>query len=79
MRKSSDNRRVRWISAVDGMAIVTAIGKYTYVNEGYARMLGNTSRDEMIGRVWENVSVGETQSVPDPDEIRAALKKDGRW
>ena len=64
--------------AVDGMAIVSGDRKYTYVNEGYARMLGNTSRDEMIGKLWENTSVGETQSGP-PDEIRAALKKDGRW
>jgi PAS domain-containing protein len=37
-------------SAVDGMAIVNAEGKYTYVNAGYAQMLGNTSREVMIGR-----------------------------
>jgi PAS domain S-box-containing protein len=65
-------------SAVDGMAIVNAEGKYTYVNAGYAQMLGNTSREMMIGSRWESVSVRDMQGAP-PDEIRAALSKDGQW
>ena len=63
-------------SAVDGMAIIDAAGKYTYVNEGYAEMLGATSRAEMIGNHWENVSA---QTGADPEEMRAALRKEGRW
>jgi two-component system, cell cycle sensor histidine kinase and response regulator CckA len=65
-------------SAVDGMAIINADGKYTYVNEGYASMLGSKSRAEMIGEPWENVSV-HTKDAADPDEIRTALKELGRW
>src|SRR6266404_3680684 len=65
-------------SAVDGMAIVNAEGKYTYVNAGYAQMLGNTSREAMIGSRWETVSVRDMQGAP-PDEIRAALSKDRQW
>jgi PAS domain S-box-containing protein len=65
-------------SAVDGMAIVDADGKYTYVNDGYALMLGNTGREAMIGQHWESVSVQNAQGAP-LDEIRAALRKDGRW
>jgi PAS domain S-box-containing protein len=65
-------------SAVDGMAIVSAEGKYTYLNDGYARMLGSSDRVNMIGNRWENVLVRDTQGGP-PDEIRAALTKEGRW
>jgi PAS domain S-box-containing protein len=64
-------------SAVDGMAIINAAGKYTYVNAGYAEMLAATSREEMIGSRWEDVSVEKTGA--DPAEIRAALRNEGRW
>jgi PAS domain S-box-containing protein len=66
-------------SAVDGMAIINGEGKYTYVNAGYAEMLGNKkSREKMIGSRWEEVSVRNAQGGA-PEEIRAALSKDGRW
>jgi PAS domain S-box-containing protein len=65
-------------SAVDGMAIINADGKYTYVNEGYASMLGSKRRDEMTGAPWEKVSV-DTSAAIDTNEIRTALKDYGRW
>ena len=65
-------------SAVDGMAIISADGRYTYVNSGYADMLGAASREEMIGGKWDDVSVPTTQAVL-PDEVSEALKRDGRW
>jgi PAS domain S-box-containing protein len=82
-RQSRNAERVRQQAsaldlAVDGMAIVSGDGKYTYVNEGYAQMLGSTSRDEMIGKPWQTVSVREARGEP-PDEIRDALRRDGRW
>ncbi|HVO56157.1 MAG TPA: PAS domain S-box protein [Dongiaceae bacterium] len=64
--------------AVDGMAIVGADGKYSYVNAGYAEMLGTASRDDMIGKTWDKVSIKAAHG-PAPDEIRAALLRDGRW
>jgi PAS domain S-box-containing protein len=63
--------------AVDGMAIISADGKYTYVNSGYAQMIGNTTRQEMIGRPWQSVS-NRDPNGPE-DEIRAALLKEGSW
>src|ERR1700747_2743495 len=63
-------------SAVDGMAIINAAGKYTYVNAGNAEILSATSREEMIGSRWEDVSVEKTGA--DPAEIRAALRNEGR-
>src|SRR5215467_13770417 len=67
-------------SAVDGMAIVDREGKYTYVNSGYAQLLGNTTREAMIGQSWHAVSVkagdGDMKSE---GEIRGALERDGKW
>jgi PAS domain S-box-containing protein len=64
-------------AAVDGMAIIDAAGKYTYVNAGYAGMLGAASREEMIGNHWESVSAQKMGA--DPEELRTALRKEGRW
>src|SRR5499427_4405068 len=67
-------------SAVDGMAIVDSDGKYSYVNEGYASLLGNVRRDEMVGQPWKAVllkaGLGRMNSER---EIRNALQKDGKW
>jgi two-component system cell cycle sensor histidine kinase/response regulator CckA len=65
-------------SAVDGMAIVDREGKYTYVNAGYAKLLGNTAREAMIGRSWQAVSGGDG-SMKSEQEIRGALEKEGKW
>ena len=65
-------------SAVDGMAIVNQEGKYSYVNEGYAKLLGRTARKEMVGKLWEAVSA-KTDGGESEKEIRAALQKDGKW
>jgi len=65
-------------SAVDGMAIVNQEGKYSYVNEGYAKLLGRTTREEMVGKQWEAVST-KTDGGESEKEIRAALQRDGKW
>jgi PAS domain S-box-containing protein len=67
-------------SAVDGMAIVDSEGKYTYVNAGYANLLGKLSRDEMIGQAWRAVSVKAGDgSMNSEQEIRNFLQKEGKW
>src|SRR5579862_5626385 len=42
-------------SAMDGMAIVSAEGKYTYVNEAYAQLIGHPNPKSMIGQYWVEV------------------------
>jgi PAS domain S-box-containing protein len=66
-------------SAVDGMAIVSPDGKYSYVNKGYAQLLGSVSREEMIGRPWREVSVDARGKVAPDDEIRTKLRNEGKW
>ncbi len=39
-------------SAMDGMAIVSGEGKYTYVIQAYARLIGHPSPKSMIGKYW---------------------------
>ena len=64
--------------AADGMAIITADRKYTYVNEGYAQLLGTVPRDQMIGRQTVEVTTQEIQHGL-AEEVRMAIQKDGRW
>ena len=64
-------------SAVDGMAIVDKDGKYSYVNEGYARLMGNVSREAIIGRTWR-AAIAKDPKTSD-EEVRNALKNEGKW
>jgi two-component system, cell cycle sensor histidine kinase and response regulator CckA len=65
-------------SAMDGMAIVSNEGKYTYVNEAYARLIGHPSAKSMVGQYWV-----EVHSPSDVDtakrQIHDVLMREGRW
>jgi two-component system cell cycle sensor histidine kinase/response regulator CckA len=65
-------------SAINGMAIIDADGKHTYVNPSYARMMGYPNPQAMAGRPWREVS--NPQDVePVVNEIRQALKEHRKW
>jgi PAS domain S-box-containing protein len=65
-------------SAVNGLAILDATGKYIYVNPAYARMIGNTTREWMLGKSWREIS--EDRNVgPMESEIRDSLIQTGKW
>jgi PAS domain S-box-containing protein len=65
-------------SAMDGMAIVSRHGEYTYVNAAFARMMGHANPETMIGKSW--LEMHAAQDVrPVEREIREALKRDGKW
>jgi PAS domain S-box-containing protein len=65
-------------SAVNGMAILDAGGKYIYVNPAYARMMGNTNREAVLGKSWREVPDARDVS-PVASEVREALKQRGKW
>jgi len=65
-------------SAINGMAILDAKGKYIYVNAAYARIIGNTTREQVVGKSWREVpSQGDV--APLVPEVREALQKHGKW
>src|SRR5947208_2468927 len=64
-------------SAINGLAILDAGGKYIYVNAAYARMIGNTNREAMLGKSWREISASRDLAVE--AEIREALKQHGKW
>jgi PAS domain S-box-containing protein len=65
-------------SAMDGMAIVSPQGKYSYVNAAFARVMGHAEPETMIGKPWvEMHAAGDVRSVE--HEIRGALQRDGKW
>ena len=65
-------------SAINGLAILDAGGKYIYVNPAYARMIGNTNREAMVGKSWRETSASG-DVAPVASEIREALKQHGKW
>jgi len=65
-------------SAVNGMAILDAGGKYIYVNSAYARMMGNTNRETVLGKSLREVPDAR-DVAPVVSEVREALKQRGKW
>jgi PAS domain S-box-containing protein len=65
-------------SAINGMAILDAGGKYIYVNPAYARMIGNTNREAMLGKSWREVP-DPRDAAPVVSEVREALAQHGKW
>jgi PAS domain S-box-containing protein len=78
---SAEIARRNWLamdSAINGMAILDAQGKYIYVNAAYARMIGNTTREDVVGRSWREIPSSQ-DSAPVLHEVREALQKQGKW
>jgi PAS domain S-box-containing protein len=65
-------------SAMDGMAIVSRHGEYTYVNAAFARMMGHANPKAMIGKSWAEMHAARDVR-PVEGEIREALLRDGKW
>jgi PAS domain S-box-containing protein len=65
-------------SAINGMAILDARGKYIYVNPAHARMARNVKPEAMIGKSWREVS-NRRNVAPVETEIRESLKQYGKW
>jgi len=78
---SAETARRNWLamdSAINGMAILDAEGKYIYVNSAYARMIGNTHRESVLGKSWQEVPDARDVASIVP-EVRESLKQHGRW
>ncbi len=65
-------------SAMDGMAILSRHGEYTYVNAAFAKMMGHGNPETMIGRSWMEMHAARDVR-PVEREIREALLRDGKW
>jgi two-component system cell cycle sensor histidine kinase/response regulator CckA len=65
-------------SAMDGIAIISSLGEYKYVNQAFARMMGYGSADEVVGSSWQEVSnPRDLEAVR--GEMDAALAERGKW
>src|SRR5271155_828887 len=65
-------------SAVDGMAIVSSAGVYTYANAAFARMTGHAGPETMLGKNWRTVVEARDAETVE-SQIRAALGEQGKW
>jgi PAS domain S-box-containing protein len=65
-------------SAINGMAILDAQAKYIYANAAYARMMGYSSPELLIGKAWDEISNPE-DVAPVRNDLRSNLKQHGKW
>jgi len=65
-------------SAINGMAILDASGKFMYVNSAFARMIGNTTQEAVVGKSWRDIA-DQRSVAPVESDIREALLKQGKW
>ncbi|OLB37304.1 MAG: hypothetical protein AUH11_09020 [Acidobacteria bacterium 13_2_20CM_57_17] len=65
-------------SAINGMAILDAAGKYIYVNPAYARMVADAGPEALLGKSWREVAQAR-DVAPVEQDIRRALQQHGRW
>jgi PAS domain S-box-containing protein len=70
--------RMAMDSAMDGMAILSVEGRYTYVNEAFARMLGYGSTEEVTGKTWDEINdPRDLSTIQRP--MSQALAERGKW
>ncbi len=65
-------------SAINGMAILEAGGKYIFVNPSYATMMGYPNPELLIGKRWDEMS-DPRDVTPVETSIRNGLKEQGKW
>src|SRR5260370_19316308 len=65
-------------SAINGMAMLDAAGKYIYVNPAYARMIVNADPEVVLGKSWREISTAR-DADPVEQDIRRRLKEHGKW
>ena len=65
-------------SAINGMAILDAAGKFIYVNPAYARMIANADPEAVLGKSWQQIWTAR-EAEPVRQDIRRGLKEHGKW
>ncbi|HZC66032.1 MAG TPA: PAS domain S-box protein, partial [Candidatus Dormibacteraeota bacterium] len=65
-------------SAVDGMGILSKNGVYMYANPSYARMMGHSGPEHMVGKPWREVT-NESDAAGAERKIRESLRTNGKW
>jgi two-component system cell cycle sensor histidine kinase/response regulator CckA len=65
-------------SAVDGMAILSGVGRFEYVNAAFARMSGHDEPEKILGKEWRDVLAAHNLERLEL-EIRKELIANGKW
>ncbi|PSP87942.1 hypothetical protein BRC90_09075 [Halobacteriales archaeon QS_4_69_34] len=65
-------------ASMDGMAILDADGRYSYVNEAHAAMYGYDDPEALLGEYWRICYSEETVAAFEA-EVMPALEAEGQW
>src|SRR5437660_12137428 len=63
-------------SAINGMAILDAAGKYIYVNPAYPRMVADAGPEPLLGESWREVAQWRDVAAGE-QHLRRALRERG--
>ena len=71
-------QRVAIEAAVDGVALLDDVGRYTYLNQTHVEMLGFREPDELLGQTWRRF-YSEQEIERFKNEASPQLDKTGKW
>lgn len=78
MRQRLNNFRVSLDSAMDGVALLDAEGRYYYLNPQHVKLFGYEKEEELIGKTWQ-VLYKEDEVKRIEGELFPLLMKQGNW
>src|SRR5256714_3324279 len=64
--------------AINGIAVLDADGRHTYVNDAFAQMMGRQNPESIVGRDWQEIyDPADVQVFA--KEIRDSLRTENKW
>ena len=66
-------------ASIDGMAIIGADERIEYANRAFASIFGYSTPSDVVGMEYSRLAHGDLTTVQVFEEIRTALRRDGRW
>lgn len=65
-------------NAMDGIAVLDANGKYTYMNQSHAHLFGYDDPEELVGKSWKTIYTEENAKKIEKDFFPILMEK-GSW
>lgn len=76
--REAEHRANAMEAATDGMAVLDADGRYTYVNQAHATIYGYESPEVFIGKTWR-ICYDEDEGQRLEEEVMPVLFEEGEW
>jgi PAS domain S-box-containing protein len=71
-------RDIAFASSINGMAIVTPEGRFSYVNRAFLNAI-KIARDQVVGKSFRDLFAEYDEIIPDLDALHEKMQNDGSW